>query len=69
MQYCRSLCHKRRLPDTYEVYRTVVETMLSIAWVYLVIFIFTLIAYVIVRGFEFKNTDKSVKPTVDAPKD
>lgn len=43
---------------TIEVYRTVIETMQSIAWMYLVIFIFALIAYVIVRGFELRNTNK-----------
>lgn len=41
---------------TIEVYRTIIETMQSIAWMYLIIFIFALIAYVIVRGFELKNT-------------
>lgn len=44
---------------TIEIYRTIIETMQSIAWMYLVIFIFALIAYVIVRGFELKNTNKS----------
>jgi len=53
---------------TIEVYRTIIETMQSIAWMYLVIFIFALIAYVIVRGFELKNTGKSVNPTDDASK-
>lgn len=40
---------------TLEVYRTIIETLQSLAWMYLVVFIFTLIAYVIVRGFELKN--------------
>jgi len=53
---------------TIEVYRTIIETMQSIAWMYLVIFIFALIAYVIVRGFELKNTGKSVNPTDDTSK-
>ena len=43
---------------TIEVYRTIIETLQSIAWMYLVVFIFSLIAYVIVRGFELKNTNK-----------
>lgn len=43
---------------TIEVYRTIIETMQSIAWMYLVIFIFALIAYVIVRGFELKKTNQ-----------
>lgn len=40
---------------TIEVYRTIIETMQSIAWMYLIVFIFALIAYVIVRGFELKK--------------
>jgi hypothetical protein len=38
-----------------EVYRTLVGTMQSVAWVLLVFFIFVLIAYVIVRGFELRR--------------
>ena len=38
-----------------EIYRTLIETLQSIAWLYLVVFVFALIAYVIVRGFELKN--------------
>ena len=34
-----------------EVYRTIIETLQAIAWMYLVVFVFALIAYVIVRGF------------------
>lgn len=44
---------------TIEVYRTIIETLQSIAWMYLIVFIFALIAYVLVRGFELKNTKKS----------
>lgn len=47
---------------TLEVYRTIIETLQSLAWMYLVVFIFSLIAYVIVRGFELKN-QKSVSNT------
>lgn len=39
---------------TLEVYRTIIETLQSLAWMYLVVFIFALIAFVIVRGFELK---------------
>ena len=46
---------------TIEVYRTIIETMQSIAWLYLLVFIFALIAYVIVRGFELKDTNKESK--------
>ncbi|MCU7846158.1 MAG: hypothetical protein KZQ93_20165 [Candidatus Thiodiazotropha sp. (ex Monitilora ramsayi)] len=41
---------------TLEVYRTVIETLQSLAWMYLVVFVFALIAYVIVRGFEIKHS-------------
>ncbi len=44
---------------TLEIYRTVIATMQSIAWMYLVVFIFALIAYVIVRGFELKRPNKT----------
>lgn len=39
-----------------EVYRTIIETLQGIAWMLLVFFIFALIAYVILRGFELKKT-------------
>ena len=44
---------------TLEVYRTIIETLQAIAWMYLIVFIFALIAYVIVRGFELKSSKKS----------
>ncbi|WP_064608021.1 hypothetical protein [Photobacterium sp. J15] len=44
-----------------EIYRTVIESLQSIAWMLLIFFIFALIAYVIVRVFELR-TGKSVKP-------
>ena len=43
---------------TIEIYRTIIETLQSIAWMYLIVFIFALIEYVIVRGFELKNANK-----------
>ncbi len=39
-----------------EIYRTIIETLQAIAWMYLVILIFALIAYVIVKAFEAKGT-------------
>ena len=39
-----------------EIYRTVIETLQSIAWMLLVFFAFALIAYVVVRGFEWKHS-------------
>jgi hypothetical protein len=38
-----------------EVYRTLIGTMQSAAWLLLVFFVFALIAYVIVRGFELRR--------------
>lgn len=38
-----------------EVYRTIIGTLQSIAWMLLIFFIVTLIAYVIVRGQELKH--------------
>jgi len=38
-----------------EVYHTVIATLQSVAWMMLVFFLFALIAYVIVRGFEMKK--------------
>jgi hypothetical protein len=37
-----------------EIYRTIIESLQSIAWMLLIFFIFALIAYVIVRAFELK---------------
>ncbi len=41
-----------------EVYRTVIQTLQSTAWLLLVFFVFALIAYVIVRGFELRRDEK-----------
>lgn len=38
-----------------EVYRTLIGTMQSAAWLLLVFFVFALIAYVMVRGFELRR--------------
>jgi len=38
-----------------EVYRTVIGTFQSIVWMLLVVFVFALIAFVVVRGFEIKH--------------
>jgi hypothetical protein len=39
-----------------EIYRTVIEALQSIAWMLLVFFVFALIAYVVVRIFESRQT-------------
>ncbi len=41
-----------------EVYRTLIGTLQSVAWILLVFFIFALIAYVIMRGFELRRQDR-----------
>lgn len=38
-----------------EVYRTVIGTLQSVAWMLLVFFVFALVAYVIVRAFEMRR--------------
>jgi membrane protease YdiL (CAAX protease family) len=40
---------------TLEVYRTVIGTLQSVAWMLLVFFAFALIAYVVVRGLEMRQ--------------
>jgi len=39
-----------------EVYRTIIGTLEGIAWLLMVFFIFTLVAYVIVRAFEMRKS-------------
>lgn len=41
-----------------EVYRTVIATLQSVAWMLLVFFLFALIAYVVVRAMELKHKTK-----------
>ena len=48
---------------TLEVYRTVIETLQSVAWMLLVVFIFLLLAYVVARGLELR----AAKQSDDAP--
>ncbi len=40
---------------TLEIYRTVIECLQSMAWMYLVVFLFALVAYVVVRIAERKS--------------
>jgi len=39
-----------------ELYKTTIGTMQSVAWMLLIFFLFALMAYVVVRGFELKRT-------------
>jgi hypothetical protein len=51
---------------TLEVYRTVIETLQSTAWMLLVVFIFLLLAYVFARGLELraaKQTERGSTPS------
>jgi peptidoglycan/LPS O-acetylase OafA/YrhL len=49
---------------TLEVYRTVIETLQSMAWMFLVVFVVALLAYVLVRGFELRQSRRA--PEQDA---
>ena len=40
------------------MYRTIIETLQSIAWMLLVFFVFALIAFVIMRGFELRQAGR-----------
>ena len=42
-----------------ELYRTIIGTLQSVAWMLLLFFIFALIAYVIVKGLELRKQIKS----------
>jgi hypothetical protein len=44
---------------TLEVFRTVIQTLQSIAWMFLVVFIVGLLAYVLTKGFELKHKPSS----------
>ncbi len=44
---------------TIEVYRTVIETLQGIAWMFLLVFVVALVAYVVTRGFELKHVRAS----------
>ena len=41
-----------------EIYKTVIGTLQSVAWMLLIFFLFALLAYVVVRGFELRNANK-----------
>ena len=51
-------------PDrwTLEVYRTVIGTLQSLAWMLLVVFIFLLVAYVISRGQQLRASSSAGTP-------
>ncbi|MEZ4709997.1 MAG: hypothetical protein R3A44_22515 [Caldilineaceae bacterium] len=45
-----------------EVYRTIISTLQGVAWVLLVFFVFALLAYVIVRIYEFRGQKPAAQP-------
>lgn len=49
-----------------EVYKTVVGTLQSVAWMLLVFFLFALLAYVVVRGFESRRTKGAMEQNQSA---
>jgi hypothetical protein len=51
---------------TLEVYRTVIQTLQSAAWMLLVAFVFLLVAYVIARGLELRATRQGDRGTPPA---
>jgi hypothetical protein len=44
-----------------EVYKTVIGTLQSVAWMLLIFFLFALIAYVVVRGLELRRTANALE--------
>ncbi len=42
-----------------EIYRTIIASLQSIAWMLLIFFVFALIAYVLVRIFEFRRAGQA----------
>ncbi|MBL8187191.1 MAG: hypothetical protein JNK38_04245 [Acidobacteria bacterium] len=47
-----------------EIYKTVIGTLQSVAWMLLVFFLFALLAYVVVRGFELRRIKSGSEQTV-----
>ncbi|HZL84135.1 MAG TPA: hypothetical protein VFD07_02025 [Candidatus Krumholzibacteria bacterium] len=41
-----------------EIYRTIIQTLQSTAWLLLVFFVFALVAFVILRGFELRRSSR-----------
>ncbi|MCS6806101.1 MAG: hypothetical protein RMM98_05415 [Acidobacteriota bacterium] len=48
-----------------EVYKTIIGALQGIAWMLLVFFLFALIAYVVVRGFESKRISRNTAQSGD----
>jgi len=39
-----------------EIYKTIIGTLQSVAWMLLIFFLFALVAYVVLRGFELRRS-------------
>lgn len=50
-----------------EVYKTIIGSLQSVAWMLLIFFLFALVAYVLVRGFEWKRVDDKAKGAIPYP--
>jgi hypothetical protein len=44
-----------------EIYKTVIGTLQSVAWMLLIFFLFALLAYVVVRGLELRRTANTLE--------
>ncbi len=42
-----------------EIYRTIIQTLQSTAWLLLVFFVFAMVAFVILRGFELRRSGRT----------
>lgn len=42
-----------------EIYKTIMGSLQGVAWMLLIFFLFALVAYVVVRGFEMKRSEKA----------
>src|SRR5665811_1542295 len=42
-----------------EIYKTIIGTLQSVAWMLLIFFLFALVAYVVLRGFELRRPDNT----------
>ncbi len=49
-----------------EIYKTIIGTLQSAAWMLLIFFLFALVAYVVLRGFESRRPGNDVEATSKA---
>lgn len=51
-----------------EIYKTIIGTLQSVAWMLLIFFLFALVAYVVLRGFESRRPDNGRGTAASNPK-